>query len=135
MAGGPAAIIDHASRGRGLPLSTAAYANLVKTTKATLVTNATILASPPNNGGGEFYSVDCATVSKLPCITYTFGGSDEEWKVEPSAYVINEGSICVLNVRTIGNGDFQYGNFGENFLKGKYIVFDFESRRVGLAKL
>lgn len=136
MDGGPAAIFDHASKGRGVPLSANAYANLVLVTNATLLPpNSPALADPPNNGGGQFYSVDCHKVRDLPSIKYTFKGSSKQWKVSGDAYTVNKEGICVLNVRTIGLSDFQYGNFGEVFLKGKYVVFDFEKREVGLAQL
>ncbi|KAL8848091.1 MAG: hypothetical protein Q9221_006893 [Calogaya cf. arnoldii] len=128
---GAGAVFDHASYGRGAPLSINAYKELVSATAATSIT----LDSPPNNGNQSFYQVDCANVDTFPPIRYQFGGSERVWEIIPSNYVEVLNDACVLNVRTLGDGDFIVGNFGETFAKDKYIVFDFEKNKVGLADL
>ncbi|KAL9589561.1 MAG: hypothetical protein Q9203_001646 [Teloschistes exilis] len=128
---GAGAIFDHASYGRGAPLSVNAYAELIVATAATPIT----LDAPPNNGNQSFYKVDCATVTTFPPIRYQFRGHERVWEITPSNYVEKLNDLCVLNVRTLGDGDFIAGNFGETFAKDKYIVFDFEKNKVGLADL
>lgn len=129
---GAAAIFDHASYGRGAPLSVNAYTELIAATAATPIT----LDSPPNNGNQSFYKVDCATVTSFPPIQYQFQGHERIWEITPSNYVEKLlDDLCVLNVRTLGDGDFIAGNFGETFAKDKYVVFDFEKNKVGLADL
>ncbi len=132
----PAAIFDHASKGRGLPLSGDAFARLVDISNATLIPkNSPLLKMPPNNGMQPFYRVDCSTVSKLPTISYVFEGSPKAWNVTSDAYVARSQGKCILDVRVLGEGSWQLGNFGDNFLKGKYIVFDYQKSRIGLAEL
>ena len=127
--GRAAAIFDYASRGRGAPLSTDAYYDLVARSNATAIT----LQNPPNNGMQAFYQVDCSKIYSLPTIKYQFGGNNKTWEIVPENYIEEvSAGVCVLNVRTVGSGDFELGNFGETFLKDKYIVFDFETNRVGL---
>ncbi|KAL8908892.1 MAG: hypothetical protein Q9171_005264 [Xanthocarpia ochracea] len=128
---GAGAVFDHASYGRGAPLSVNAYAELIATTGATPIT----LDSPPNNGNQSFYQVNCTTVTTFPPIRYQFQGHEKVWEITPSNYVEKLDDICVLNVRTLGDGDFIAGNFGETFAKDKYVVLDFEKNKVGLADL
>lgn len=131
---GAAAIFDHASYGVGAPMSVNGYAHLVEVSNATLVNlNAALV---PNNGVQEFYAVDCAGVAGLPVLKYTFAGSAREWEITPANYVeeVEEG-VCVLNVRVLGYGDMIIGNFGSTFARDKYVVFDFEELKVGLADL
>lgn len=131
-AGGAAAIFDHASYGRGAPLSVNAYQELVSVSGASPIT----LASPLNNGNQSFFQVDCSHVSTLPPIKYQFAGSQRDWQIESSNYVDDVGNnTCVLNVRTLGDGDMIAGNFGETFAKDKYVVFDFAKLKVGLADI
>ncbi|KAG9238215.1 aspartic peptidase domain-containing protein [Amylocarpus encephaloides] len=134
--GVPAAIFDHASKGRGIPLSTDAYARLVQITRAKPVpAGSPILSAPPNNGPQPFFTVDCRKTRFFPPITYTFSGDRTRWTVEPSEYIAKVGDACVIDARTLGKGSYLLGNFGDNFLKGKYVVFDFKKNRVGLAKV
>ncbi|KAL8701337.1 MAG: hypothetical protein Q9224_000553, partial [Gallowayella concinna] len=128
---GAGAIFDHASYGRGAPLSVNAYAELISTTAASQIT----LESPPNNGNQSFYQVDCAKITTFPPIRYQFQGHERLWEITPSNYVEKLDDLCILNVRTLGDGDFIAGNFGETFAKDKYVVFDFEKNKVGLADL
>lgn len=127
---GAAAIFDHASYGRGAPLSVNGYQQLVSQSKATPIT----LVSPLNNGNQSFFQVDCAQVESLPPIKYRFTGSQKDWQIVGRNYVDNIGNnTCVLNIRTLGDGDMIAGNFGETFAKDKYVVFDFLKQKVGLA--
>lgn len=119
------------SYGRGAPLSVNAYKELISATAATPIT----LSLPPNNGNQSFYEVDCTKVATFPPIKYQFGGSKRVWEIVPSNYVDIVDDKCVLNVRTLGDGDMIVGNFGETFAKDKYVVFDFEKNKVGLADL
>ena len=128
---GAGAIFDHASYGRGAPLSLNAYAELISMTGATPIT----LDAPPNNGNQSFYEVDCSAVATFPSIRYRFAGYERVWEILPSNYVENISGICVLNVRTLGYGEMIAGNFGETFAKDKYIVFDFEKNKIGLADI
>jgi hypothetical protein len=129
---GAVATFDHASYGRGAPLSVNAYMNLVEKANGTKV----VLASPPNNGAQDFYQFDCAVTASLPTIKYQFGDSSREWVIEPRNYVVDyQNGTCVLDVRTLGDGDFIIGNFGETFSKDKYILMNFEKRQVGIADL
>ena len=135
-AGVPAAIFDHASKGRGLPMDTKAYTRLVEIAGATLIpASSALLQIPPNNGKQPFYEIDCATTKSLPDISYTFTGSEKKWTVKPEAYVAKVAGTCILDVRVLSNGSFQLGNFGDTFLQGKYIVFDYDMLRVGLAEI
>ena len=135
--GVPAAIFDHASKGRGIALSVDAYARLVKIAggKAIPPSSPLLTPSPPNSGPQTFFSFDCHKAKSLPVISYTFSGDRKPWTIAPSEYVVNVSGTCILNVRTVGNGSFLLGNFGEDFLKGKYIVFDYQRQRVGLAEV
>lgn len=99
---GKAAIFDHASYGRGTPLSPNAYDRLVKMTGAKPVD----LKEPPNNGPQKFFSVNCSKINSFPTIKYKFTGNSREWAVTPKMYVekMKDGS-CVLNVRALASGD------------------------------
>ncbi|PHH86104.1 hypothetical protein CDD83_10709 [Cordyceps sp. RAO-2017] len=129
---GKGAIFDHASYGRGTPLTPNAYARLVKLTGGKPIKP----KSPPNNGPQSFYSVDCARLSSFPTLRYKFSGHSREWEVTPQMYVekLPDGT-CSLNVRALASGDKFIGNFGETFAKEKYIVLDFERNRVGIADM
>ena len=129
---GAGAIFDHASYGRGAPLSVNAYQELISMSGATPVT----LESSLNNGNQSFYRVDCDKTKTLPPIKYRFAGPKKDWEITPSNYVDDVGNnTCVLNVRTLGDGDMIAGNFGETFAKDKYILFNFEKLKVGIADL
>lgn len=128
---GKGAIFDHASYGRGAALTADAYQRLVSLTGGTPVT----LAAPPNNGNQSFYSVDCTKTASFPTLSYTFYGSPKEWEITPQNYVENVNGTCVLNIRVLSTGNRFIGNFGETFLMDKYITFDFENLRVGLADI
>ena len=127
---GAAAIFDNASKGRGAPLSANAYQEVVAMSNATAVT----LPFPLNNGAQAFYQIECSKINTLPPIKYQFGGDRKIWEIIPANYVDEVSpNVCVLNIRTIGEGDFSFGNLGETFMKDKYIVFDFKKNRVGIA--
>lgn len=129
-------IFDYASFGRGAPVSVNSYTRLIQLTKATPITlDASLL---PNNGAQQFYSVPCSNVPHLPPLKYQFGANTPEWEILPQNYVeeiavSSTETVCVLNVRTLGDGDWIIGNFGETFAKDKVILFDFEKLRVGIA--
>ncbi|TKY86839.1 hypothetical protein EX895_004480 [Sporisorium graminicola] len=141
----PAAVFDHASYGRGAPISRTLYADLIQRTNATQVT----LAEPPNNGPQKTYAFNCANAARLPPLHYTFKGSTRTWSSPAKHWVVettdsanvDAEKSCIFDVRVVtdlpnGGGDsFDIGNFGETFLKDKYIVFDFDRLRIGLAKL
>ncbi|GJN76284.1 hypothetical protein PLIIFM63780_010105 [Purpureocillium lilacinum] len=129
---GKGAIFDHASYGRGIPLTPNAYARLAQITQAKPVD----LKNPPNNGPQKFFSVDCSKIDSFPAIKYKFAGHRREWEVTPKMYVekLQDGQ-CVLNVRALASGDRFIGNFGETFAKEKYIVLDFAKNRVGIADI
>jgi hypothetical protein len=131
--GEAAAIFDHASYGRGAPMSANAYEKLIAQTGATPV-NLT-KTERPNNGNQSDYAVDCGKVSSFPELKYAFADDAKEWVITPENYVEKVNSTCVLNVRTLGEGDFQIGNFGETFARDKLIIFDFEKLKIGLADL
>jgi hypothetical protein len=129
---GKGAIFDHASYGRGTPLTPNAYLRLVTLTNAKPIT----LLEPPNNGNQSFYSVECAKTDTFPSLSYKFEGQDKEWVVTPKHYVEKVANgTCVLNVRTLATGDKFIGNFGETFSKDKYVIFDFENLKVGLGEM
>ncbi|KAI1391903.1 eukaryotic aspartyl protease [Hypoxylon trugodes] len=127
----PAAIFDHASYGRGTALTPNAYNHLIQLAGATPTT----LQNPPNNGNQTWHEFDCAKASTLPTIYYKFAGHSKEWPVEAHHYVEKVEDKCVLNVRTLADGDEFIGNFGETFSKDKYIIFDFEKLQLGIAEL
>ncbi|KFZ03041.1 hypothetical protein V502_11286 [Pseudogymnoascus sp. VKM F-4520 (FW-2644)] len=127
---GSAAVFDHASYGRGAALSDNAYLNLVKKAGATKI----VMASPPNNGEQDFFEFDCARTASLPPIKYQFGKNKRYWEILPRNYVVDyKNGTCVLDIRTLGDEDFIIGNFGETFSKDKYVLMDFEKRRVGIS--
>ncbi|KJZ78760.1 hypothetical protein HIM_02151 [Hirsutella minnesotensis 3608] len=129
---GKGAIFDHASFGRGTPLTPNAYARLVAATGGKPYQS----KEPVNNGPQAFYSVDCSKINTFPTIKYKFAGHGRQWDVTPKMYVEQtQNGTCVLNVRAMATGDKFIGNFGETFLKEKYIVLDFERNRVGLADI
>ncbi|KAJ9244366.1 hypothetical protein DTO169E5_1971 [Paecilomyces variotii] len=129
---GSAAVFDHASYGRGAPMSVNAYQKLINLSGATPIK----LDSPPNNGNQSWYQIDCNKTQSLPPLKYQFSGSSKVWEIIPSNYVEKlDNGVCVLNVRTLGDGDWVIGNFGETFSKDKYVIFDFEKLKVGLADL
>lgn len=126
------AVFDHASYGRGAPLSVNAYANLIAMTQATPVT----LEYPwgVNNGNQSFYEIPCTTnMSSLPDIKYWFEDDTRPWVITPSNYVAQAEGKCVLDIRTLGYGDMNIGNFGETFLRDKYFIMDYEHLRIGIS--
>ncbi|OPB36212.1 aspartyl protease [Trichoderma guizhouense] len=130
------AVFDYASFGRGAPVSVNSYARLVQLTGATPITLDASVA--PNNGAQSFYSVPCSKVSKLPSLKYQFGAGTPEWEILPQNYVekivvSSTQTACVLNVRTLGDGDWIIGNLGETFAKDKVILFDFDKLQIGIA--
>jgi hypothetical protein len=129
---GPGVIMDHAAYGRGIALSENSYDRLVEITKGVPVE----LEKPVNNGEQAFYAVDCDEIPNFPPVTYAFEGHDKEWSVKAEDYVVKtEDGTCVINARVHGKEDQFLGNFGETFLKDKYVIFDFEKNRVGLADI
>lgn len=136
IGGNPAAIFDHASYGRGVPMSENSYARLIEITGGQSITLDE--DSAPNNGNQSFVSVDCAKVPSFPSVKFVFEGHERVWEVVPENYVEildlgKKEQVCVLNVRTLSEGDFVIGNFGETFAKDKVVLFDFEKLKVGLA--
>ncbi|GKZ24117.1 hypothetical protein AbraIFM66951_008930 [Aspergillus brasiliensis] len=126
------AAFDHASYGRGAPVSVYGYQRLVELVGAKAVT----LSDPPNNGEQGFYQFDCRNTSSLPPLRYEFAGSKRVWEIAPENYVevlTNGTNKCTFNVRTLGDGAMVMGNFGETFAIDKYIMFDFETLQVGIA--
>ena len=128
------AVFDHASYGRGAPLSVNAYINLITWTQATPV----ILADAwgVNNGNQTLFEIPCTTdLTTLPDLKYWFQDDPKPWIITPSNYVSQAEDRCVLNIRTLGYGDMIIGNFGETFLRDKYFIMDFGNLRVGLSDL
>ncbi|KAI9676089.1 MAG: hypothetical protein M1817_000832 [Caeruleum heppii] len=129
---GAGAIFDHASYGRGAALSENAYNRLISIAGGKPIQ----LEDPPNNGNQSWVQIDCDKTDKLPPIKYQFGKGTKRWEIVPRNYVEDLGNgVCVLNIRTLGEGDMVAGNFGETFAKDKYIVFDFEKLKVGVGSL
>lgn len=128
---GASAVFDHASYGRGAPMSENSYAKLISMAGATQVT----LEDPGavNNGNQTFYEIPCSNKNKLPDIKYWFEGDKKPWIIESRNYVDEVEGKCVLNVRTLGRGDMIIGNFGETFSRDKYIALDFANLKVGLS--
>ncbi|KAL7952856.1 aspartic peptidase domain-containing protein [Trichoderma compactum] len=130
------AVFDYASFGRGAPVSVNSYARLVQLTGATPITLDASVA--PNNGAQSFYSVPCSKVPQLPPLKYQFDAGTPEWEILPQNYVekiaiSSTQTACVLNVRTLGDGDWIIGNLGETFAKDKVILFDFDKFKFGIA--
>ena len=131
---GGSAIFDHASYGRGAPISVNAYNNLIEMTHATPVT----LDDPwgVNNGNQSFYEIPCSTdMSSLPDLKYWFEDDARPWVITPSTYIAHAEGKCVFDVRTLGYGDMIMGNFGETFLRDKYLILDFEKLKIGLSDM
>lgn len=127
---GAGAIFEPASYGRGAPLSVNAYERLLNITDAKPI----VLEQPPNNGNQPFYQVDCRMMHTFPPIKYQFANDNKSWNIEPKHYVEKVGNgTCVLDIRTLGYEDLGSANLGDNFAKDKYIIFDFETLKVGLA--
>ncbi|OTA01514.1 aspartyl protease [Trichoderma parareesei] len=130
------AVFDYASFGRGAPVSINSYTRLIELTRARPITLDPALA--PNNGAQAFYSVPCSNVTKLPPLKYQFGAGTPQWEIIPENYVerialSSSETACVLNVRTLGDGDWIIGNLGETFAKDKVILFDFDKLQIGIA--
>ncbi|KAF8469061.1 eukaryotic aspartyl protease [Kalaharituber pfeilii] len=130
---GAGAVFDHASYGRGAPLSENAYARLIAIAGATPVK----LADPwsVNNGNQTFHSIPCWKKYLLPDLKYWFEDDKEPWIIKSRNYVDEVEGKCVLNVRTLGYGDMIIGNFGETFNRDKYTILDFENLRVGISNV
>lgn len=128
---GATGVFDHASYGRGAPLSLNAYARLVQVANATPVVLAN--AWGVNNGNQTFYEIPCTEKTKLPDLKYWFEKDSKPWVIKSSNYVDEVEGKCVLNVRTLGYGDMIIGNLGETFARDKYLIFDFEKLRVGIS--
>ena len=128
-------VFDHASQGRGAPLSPNGYQRLVELTEGQR-TELNGTTGPNNAMKQKFYSVDCAKMDDFPPLKYTFKGHDKVWEIAPRSYVEEmKPGACVLNVGALGVGDYLIGNFGEQFLIDKYIVLDYENLRIGLTEL
>ncbi|PTB70125.1 acid protease [Trichoderma citrinoviride] len=130
------AVFDYASLGRGAPVSVNSYARLIELTGAKPITLDPSVA--PNNGAQAFYSVPCSNVTNLPPLKYQFGAGTPQWEIIPQNYVekitvSSTETACVLNVRTLGDGDWVIGNLGETFAKDKVILFDFDKLQIGIA--
>ncbi|OGM44021.1 hypothetical protein ABOM_007789 [Aspergillus bombycis] len=133
------AVFDHASYGRGAPVSQQGYQKLID-----MVNAVPTYLSPleqPNNAQQIFYKFPNSAIDKLKPLKYRFGTSSREWKIHPYNYVVPhpvDPGYSILNVRALGWDDFVIGNFGETFLIDKYIILDFGDPgssyiRVGLA--
>lgn len=137
--GNPGAIFDHASYGVGVPMSVNSYKRLIELTGGQQIQ--LDQKDYPNNGNQTFVSVDCGRVSSFPPVKYQFEGHDRIWEVIAENYVEKltldgkSDPTCVLNVRTLGEGNFVVGNFGGTFAKDKVVLFDFQKLRVGLADM
>ena len=127
------ATFDHASYGVGAPMGQDGYEKLVSMVGGKPISLPT--ASRPNNGNQSDFSVDCGRVPSFPELKYSFGGSKREWLIRPENYVEKVNGTCVLNIRTLGNGTMQIGNFGKDFARDKVIMFDFEKHMVGISDL
>ena len=124
---GTQGVFDHASRGRGAPLAPNSYQKLVQLTEGK-VTPLNSTTGPNNAEKQKFYQVDCAKADGFLTFKYQLKGNDKVWEITPSTYVEEmQPGMCVLNIRAIGTAGWLIGNFGEQFLVGKYIVMDFEN--------
>lgn len=131
--GQAAATFDHASYGVGAPMGVDGYNKLVKMLNGTRISLPK--AARPNNGNQTDYAVDCSKTASFPELKYSFGGSKREWVIRPENYVEKVNGSCVLNIRTLGEGPMQIGNFGKDFARDKVVTFDFEHYKVGISDL
>ncbi|UKZ48068.1 hypothetical protein TrVGV298_002304 [Trichoderma virens] len=129
-------VTKHSIGNESQPLNMTASGAIFDYARATPITLDASLA--PNNGAQAFHSVPCSKVPKLPPLKYQFGAGTPEWEILPQNYVekivvSSTQTVCVLNVRTLGDGDWIIGNLGETFAKDKVILFDFDKLKVGIA--
>ncbi|KAL2758017.1 hypothetical protein ACRALDRAFT_1092086 [Sodiomyces alcalophilus JCM 7366] len=131
---GKGAVFNHATFGRGIPLTQNAYNKLIQ-----IVGGEELHLDDPtavNNGEQQLYSVSCEKINSYPPVKYQFVGHDKVWKVPAKHYIDQlEDGTCVLNARVTSDGDKFLGSFGDQFLKDKQIIFDFENLKVGLAEI
>ena len=89
-------------------------------------------------GPGKEKQVDCATLDKLPDLTFSFGG--DAYVLKPVDYILQvaEGSKTVCIVGLIGlDLPPQLGEafiLGDSFIKTYYTHFDVANSQVGFAK-
>ncbi|PYH88402.1 acid protease [Aspergillus ellipticus CBS 707.79] len=147
----PLAVLDDDSEGLGVPVTANSYDEMIRLTDAVQASPeiaAAIMAqgtsSPTGSHTGEWYLVECARAESLPSLVYELDHR-VNYTVRPEAYVqeiVGEGveGLCYLNLNVwkhsiTGNGDATLISLGLGFLKGLYVVLDYERVAFGLAPL
>jgi hypothetical protein len=77
------------------------------------------------------YSIDCDAISTLPDIVVSLNG--KQYPIPASYYVINSGSVCLMGVIGLDTPSPLW-ILGDVFMRDYYTVFDYENKRIGIAK-
>lgn len=79
------------------------------------------------------WTVDCARVSHLPTIGFSFG--DKVFSLPPQDYIVKIDKICIsaFNGMSTDEDDGSMWVLGDAFLRRYYAVFDMGENRIGFA--
>lgn len=79
----------------------------------------------------KFFEVDCGAVAGLPSLDFVVQG--RVCSLQARDYVIQDGEQCLLAMEADDQANPQW-ILGDVFLRSYYCVFDYENKRVGMAK-
>jgi len=80
---------------------------------------------------GNYYALDCASVSSLPPLTFTLGDVAQVHQtltLNGADYTTNNGDVCLLSLRAYDSPNGARWTLGMAFLRRFYAIFDFYER-------